>query len=233
MTQFIKTRSVGYLLLLLCGSGIAPICMKIQAQQMSPVIAEFNNIAHGAIQVTNNGDTVKTVSCQARGFDPDEHGRPQMRTLDPAMHVRVTSEKVVLAPKASRQISFDANPEVAPAWFLMTCTFMPVERSNGLTVAMALSSVVIIHGGQFDTHDVAVSAKRVNDKVDVEIKNSGAGMARVNSGEIVGHKKEADMGTFLLFPHQRRLAEVDWKETAQPETVRIQIGKQHLEAHVN
>jgi hypothetical protein len=41
------------------------------------------------------------------------------------------------------------------------------------------------------------------------------------------------MGTFILFPHQKRLVEADWKETTMPETVRIQIGKKRLEAPVN
>jgi hypothetical protein len=84
-----------------------------------------------------------------------------------------------------------------------------------------------------DPRDVAVSAKRAGAKVEVEVKNNGSGLARVSSGEVHGHSKHADMGTFILFPHQKRLVEADWKETTMPETVRIQIGKKRLEAPVN
>jgi hypothetical protein len=73
----------------------------------------------------------------------------------------------------------------------------------------------------------------VGDKVEVEVKNRGAGLARVSSGEVQGHRKEEDIRTFVLFPHQTRVVETDWKESTPPETARIQIGKKRFEAPVN
>ncbi len=227
-------RFVNYgLLLLLCGLGFAAACTRVQAQGMSPVIQDFNKKARGAVQVTNLGVTAQIVSCRAQGFDASEHGSLRFNPLDAALHVRIAAGRVVLEPKGSRQVSFDATPATLPAWFAVTCRFMPVERGPGLTLALEVSSVVIVHGGHLDPRDVTLSAKHAGDTVEVEVKNNGAGLARVSSGKVFSHRKQEDLGTFILFPHQKRLVETDWKETTPPETVRIQIGKKRLETPVN
>lgn len=229
-----KTEIIAsYAVLICCGIGIAATCARVQAQGMSPIIQEFNKKARGAVQATNIGDVPKIVSCRAQSFDPDEHGTLQFHPIDAALHVRIDSRRQVVGPKSSQQVSFDATPAALPAWFAVTCRFMPLEHGAGLTLAMEITSIVIVNGGHFDSRDVAVSAKRVGAKVEVEIKNNGSGLARVKSGEVHGHGKHADLGTFILFPHQKRLVETDLKETTMPETVRIQIGKKRLEAKVN
>ena len=98
---------------------------------------------------------------------------------------------------------------------------------------MEVSSIVIVHGGPLDPREVEVSARRVGAKVEMEVENRTSSLARVESGEVIGHRKQADIGTFILYPHQKRLVEADWKEAALPETVRIQIGKKRVEAPVN
>jgi len=233
MIDFRITRLSSYVLLVLCALALAVACAQARAQQMSPVIMEFDKKARGAVHVANTGDTPKIVSCHAQGFDPDEHGAPQSHPLDKALNVRIASERVMLPPQSSRQISFDATPAIVPAWFLVTCQFAPVERGKGMTVVMVISSIVIIHGGQLNPQDVALSARRVGAAVEVTVKNNGSELARVDSGAVIGHRKQADLGTFLLYPHQKRLVKADWKETTPPETVRIQIGKNRLEAVVN
>lgn len=225
-------RLVKFGALIICGIACAIACAQTQAQGMSPVIQEFNKKARGVVQVSNIGDTPKFVSCRAQSFNADEHGVLVLRPLDSVLHVRLDTRKEVITAKGSRQVSFDATPTILPAWFVVTCRFMPVERGPGLTLAMEISSVVIIHGGRLDPRDVAVSAKRVDGKVEVRVKNNGSGLARVSSGEVTGHRKQSDMGTFILFPHQERLVEANWKETSPPETVRIQIGNKRLEAPV-
>jgi hypothetical protein len=235
MGHFRVARFTSYVLLLFCGIALLAFRMRVQAQAMSPVVQEFNKKARGTVQASNNGDVTKTVSCQAHGFDADEHGTLQFHPLSDALHVRIAAERVVLEPKGSRQVSFDATPAALPAWFVVTCRFMPVERSSGLTLAMEISAIVIVQGKPLDPRDVTLSAKHVGTKVEVEVKNNGPGLARVSSGEIFGHShsKHADLGNFILFPRQKRLVDVDWKETALPETVRLQIGKKRLEAPVN
>jgi hypothetical protein len=228
------TRFAGYAVLSLCGIAFAADCMRVQAQGMSPVTQEFNKRARGVVEVTNNDTAAKIISCRAQSFDVNEHGVPQLSPIDPALHVRIDAERVVLAPKSTRQVSFEADPAALPAWFVVTCRFVPMERGPGLTVAMELSSIAIINGGwHLEPKDVELSAKRVGDKVEVEVKNNGAGLARVISGEVRGRRKEADIGTFVLFPHRTRLAETDWKDATPPETARIQIGKKRLETPVN
>jgi hypothetical protein len=228
------TRFAGYTALFLCGIAFAADCIQVQAQGMSPVSQEFNKKARGVVEVTNNDTSAKIISCRAQSFDANEHGVPQLSPIDPALHVRIDADRVVLAPKSSRQVSFEADPAALPAWFVVTCRFMPMERGPGLTVAMELSSIVIINGGwHVNDQDVELSAKRMGDKVEVEVKNRGAGLARVSSGEVQGHRKEADIRTFVLFPHQTRLVETDWKGATLPETARIQIGKKRFEAPVN
>ena len=113
---------------------------------MSPVRQEFNKKARGSVEVANSGDTPKIVSCRVQGFDANEHGVLQLRPIDDALHVRISAERVVLAPKGSRQVSFEADPAMLPAWFVVTCRFMPVDRGAGLTVAMEISSIVIVQG---------------------------------------------------------------------------------------
>ncbi len=223
-----------YGLLGLCGLGIlAGACIRVQAQQIGPVIQEFNKKVRGAIQLTNSSDAPKFVSCQAQGFDPDERGASHPHPLDPALNVRITAERMELAPRETRQISFDATPAVLPAWFLLTCRFVPVERGPGMTLAMVLSSVVIVHGGQLDSRDVSLSAKHVGTEVEIEVQNNGSGLARVDSVEVLGHRERADLKSFILYPHQKRIEDADWKVATPPVTARIHIGKNRLEAPVD
>lgn len=225
--------NANYVLKFVCGFGIAAISLGAQAQQVSPVVSEFNKKARGVVQIVNTSDAPKFVSCRAQGFDPDEHGGPRPHPPEASLNVRIASERVLLGPHDSRQVSFDATPVAPPAWFLVTCLFTPVQRSPGLTLAMEVSSIVIVHAGQLDSHDVLLSAKLVGGKVEIEVKNNGSALARVDSGEVVGHRKETDINSFILYPHQLRTMEADWKETPPPETVRIQIGKMRLEAPIN
>jgi len=220
-------------LLRLGALGLISWCGTIAyAQQMSPTISEFNKKARGTVVARNVSDTPRLVSCSAQGFDVDEHGAAHPHAVDPALNVRISTGRFELGPNASRQISFDATPGLAPAWFLVTCRFVPVQRGAGLTVVMEISSIVIIYGNQLDPGDVDVSARRAGDMVEVEVENHGAGLARVDSGAILGHRKQAEVGTFILYPHQKRLVDADWKETIAPESVRIQIGKKRLETPV-
>lgn len=227
-------RFVSYLLLLLCWTVFVATSMQVHAQGISPIIQEFNKKARGTIQVANLSNVPKLVSCKAQGFEPDEHGSLQFHPLDEALFVRINSSREVVPANSSRQISFDATPAALPAWFAVTCRLTPLERSPGLTIALELSSIVIINGGHVDLHDLALSARHVGGKVEVEIKNNGSGLAHVNSSEVLGPNNHTDIGTFLLFPQQKRKVEIDWKfGAASPETVRIQIGKIKLEAPVN
>jgi hypothetical protein len=233
MKNFRGTRLIRSALLFLCGINLAVNGLRLQAQILSPVRQEFNKKARGSVEVANIGDTPKVVSCRMQGFDADEHGVLQLHPIGDALHVRISAERVVLAPKGSRQISFDADPAMLPAWFAVTCRFMPVERGAGLTVAMEISSLVIVQGGHLDPRDVTLSAKHVGGKVLVEVKNNGSGLAQVSGGAVRGHRKQVDLRDFTLFPHQTRLVEADWKETTPPESTRLQIGKKRLEAPVN
>jgi len=167
-----------------------------------------------------------------RDSDADEHGAARPHPLDPALNVRITSERVELAPGASRQISFDASPAQTPAWFLFDLQVHTGARGAGLTVAMEISSIVIIHGGNLDPRDVTLSAHRDGPRVLVEVDNNSPGLARVDSGEIVGHRKQADLGTFISIHTRKRLLQANWKEANPPETVRIQIGRKRLAAAV-
>ncbi len=76
---------------------------------------------------------------------------------------------------------------------------------------MEVSSIVIVHGGQIDTRDVLLSAKIAGTKVVVEVKNIGSGLARVDSGAVIGHRNEAELNSFILYPHRRGL----WKRTGR------------------
>jgi hypothetical protein len=226
-------RTIEFGLLILCGIGFVATCTPIQAQGVSPVIQEFNKKARGVVQVTNVGDAPKTISCWARGFDADEHGTLQLHPLDDTLQVQIDAGREVVTANGSRRVSFHAVPATLPAWFVVTCQFVPIELSAGLTMPMETSSVVIVQGERLDSRDVTLSAKRAGAKVEVEVKNNGSELARVSSGQVLGHGSQADIGTFVLFPHQRRLVEADWNEMEPPEAVRIQIGKNSLEASIN
>jgi hypothetical protein len=226
-------KTIEFGMLILCGIGFVTACTRIQAQGVSPVIQEFNKKARGAVQVTNVGDAPKTLSCWARGFDADEHGTLQLHPLDDTLQVQIDAGREVVTANGSRRVSFHAVPATLPAWFVVTCQFVPIELSAGLTMPMETSSVVIVQGERLDSRDVTLSAKRAGAKVEVEVKNNGSELARVSSGQVLGHGSQADIGTFVLFPHQRRLVEADWNEMEPPEAVRIQIGKNSLEASIN
>ncbi len=67
-------KIASYGLPLVCGFGIAAACVGLQAQQVSPVVSEFNKKARGAVQIVTSATLRSLSSCRAQGFDPDEHG---------------------------------------------------------------------------------------------------------------------------------------------------------------
>ena len=59
-----------YVLLGICALALAAACARVQAQQVSPVIQEFDKKARGTVQVTNISDAPELVSCRARDSTP-------------------------------------------------------------------------------------------------------------------------------------------------------------------
>jgi hypothetical protein len=204
-----------------------------RAQRLSPVIAEFDKKARGSFQVENLGEAPKIVSCKATGFRVDEHGAPIPGQLDNSLHVRIASERTELAPRTTRQISFDATPAQLPAWFMVSCKFIPVQRGSGLTIAMVLNSIVIIHGGAFNSSDITISASHSGSKVTLEVRNQGNGLVRVDSCEVSGRKAKSTLNTFLLFPHQTRIAETNWNDADTPKIAKVRIGRQKYEVPIS
>ena len=212
--------------------GLA-LCIPVSAQRMSPMQQDFDRKARGSVEVANAEDFPKFLACRAEGFDVDDRGKIALHPPDPDLHVRIASERIELGPKQSRQVSFDATPGTVPAWFAVVCEFSPVKHQAGLTMKIAIFSVILIHGPEKVTPAITLSAKHVGNKVVVVFDNNGSALARVDSCVISGKKGKIEIPRFPLFPHRKRTAEAEWAELAAPQTVRIHVGKKILEAKVN
>jgi len=219
--------------LLLWTFVLVGIGIPANAQRMSPMQQDFDRKARGSVEVANADTFPKFLACNAEGFDVDDHGKIALHPLDPDLHVRIASERTELGPNQSKQISFDATPATVPAWFAVFCEFSPVKRQTGVTVNIAIFSVILVHGLEKAPPSIAVTAKYVGGKVIVELENTGMALERVNSCTISGKQGKVEIPKFLLFPKRKRIVEADWAAVTAPQRVRIQVGKKTLEIPVN
>jgi hypothetical protein len=222
-------RLAGWLMVL----GVSVMCssLEIEAQSVSPPIAEYQEKARSSFQLRNPSIFPITVVLELRGFTISESGDVTDLPLDTSrIHVRLSEMSFRIPPRGTRTVFYEATSDSLPAWFNILSAMTGTKTESGLNVRILLPHVVYLNQKQsLRKEDVAIKAFEfdpVAKKARVLLENLGPNLGRVYQLTVGdGHSVSQPGGGFPLLPRKRRWAEVGWDASAPPKRVMVRFSR--------
>lgn len=208
---------------------------EVHAQTVRPLIAELGNPAKGRVEYVNDSLTPLNVVLTARSFTVSETGEISYRTLDPNVHLKLSTTSFRIQPQQSYFVFYEASGDAAPAWFVIYAAFsgFPFRTQQGLSVRLSLPHTVYLLPKQSldksQVHISLVEYHRESNSVSVEVENTGDEFGRVQQTFVAWNKKKQEAPGFPLFPHSRRRFEVSLDAAETPDRVILDFEKFKLE----
>jgi len=202
----------------------------LQAQSVSPPLAEYQERARASFQLQNASIYPMTVVLEVRGFAISDQGEVQDVPLDSRIHVKLSEMSFRLPARGSHTVFYEATSDTLPAWFNILSAMSGAKTESGLNVRILLPHVVYLNQKQsLQREDVAIrrmefdaSAKRAR----VLLENTGPRLGRVYQLTVAdGHSTSQPAGGFPLLPHRRRWAEIQWEGATAPDRVTIRCAR--------
>jgi hypothetical protein len=203
----------------------------IQAQSVSPPIAEYQEKARSSFQLRNPSIFPITVVLELRGFTISESGEVIDLPLDTSrIHVRLSEMSFRIPPRGTRTVFYEATGDSLPAWFNILSAMTGTKTESGLNVRILLPHVVYLNQKQsLRKEDVAIQAfefDSVAKKVRVQLENLGPNLGRVHQLTVTnGRSVSQPGGGFPLLPRKRRWAEVGWDASTPPSRVLLRFSR--------
>ena len=218
--------------LTLVGSIVVLVAVS-PAQTVSPLINELGNPAKGRVEYFNGGLVPLNVVLEARSFSVSENGEISYRTLDPDIHLKLSTSSFRIQPQQTFYVFYEASSTESPRWFVLYASFsgFPFRTAQGMNVRVQLPHTVYLLPKQaVEQHDIHVVRAEVNPatgKALIEVENTGNNFGRVLETQIVYAGKKQDAPGFPVFPHQRRILEIPLEAKGQtlPFEVNLQFPK--------
>ena len=174
------------------------------AQTVRPLISELGNPAKGRVEYVNDSLTPLTVVLTARSFTVSETGELSYRSLDPNIHLKLSTTSFRVQPKQSYFVFYEATSAVAPAWFVIYANFsgFPFQTQEGLSVRLLLPHTVYLLPKQsLDKSHVHVTLAQYHPdskSVSLEVENTGDYFGRVQQTFVASSKKKQEGPGFPL-----------------------------------
>lgn len=200
------------------------------AQTVSPVIVEYTGKAEGRIALTNDSLFPMAVVLEPRSFSITPDGNGVYRSLDPEIHVQLSSVSARINPGQTYYVFYKAKAQTLPAWFTIYSTFSEVMHTSGIDVRILLPHTVYIYPKKPRSKDDVVEVKqadyfRETGKIVCEIANKTVDLERVEEIRVASDSKSITSPGFPLLPGTNRHVEVDWKETDPPRDVELHMDR--------
>lgn len=213
--------------------GISVMCssLEIEAQSVSPPIAEYQEKARSSFQLRNPSIFPITVVLELRGFTISESGDVTDLPLDTSrIHVKLSEMSFRIPPRGTRTVFYEATGDSLPAWFNILSAMTGTKTQSGLNVRILLPHVVYLNQKQsLRKEDVAIKGFEfdpVAKKARVLLENLGPNLGRVYQLTVAnGHSVSQPGGGFPLLPRQRRWAEMGWDASAPPNRVMVRFSR--------
>jgi hypothetical protein len=191
------------------------------AQTVSPVIQEYNGKAEGAIALTNNTLVPMAVLLEPRSFSINPDGSGVYRSLDPRIHVKLSSMSSRIDPGRTYYVYYKAKADKLPAWFTIYSTFSPIGNRSRLDVRILLPHTVYIYPRKSQSKDDVVEVKqaayfREKRKIVCDIANNTLELERVEEIRVTSSSKSIVSPGFPLLPGTERHLEVNWNQEDPP-----------------
>jgi hypothetical protein len=195
------------------------------AQTVQPVISELGNPAKGHVEYINNSLTPLNVVLEMRSFSVSELGELSYRPLDPSIHVKLSTTSFRIQPQQTYHVFYEASTTQSPAWFVIYANFsgFPFRTAQGMNVRLQLPHTVYLLPKQSlrkdEVHVNRAELDSTDNKVTIEVENSGDNFGRVLETQFVYSKKKQEAPGFPVFPHSKRILEVSLEAKAEGENV--------------
>jgi hypothetical protein len=128
--------------------GISVMCssLEIQAQSVSPPLAEYQEKARSSFQLRNPSIFPITVVLELRGFTISERGDVTDLPLDTSrIHVKLSEMSFRIPPRGTRTVFYEATGDSLPAWFNILSAMTGTKTESGLNVRILLPHVVYLN----------------------------------------------------------------------------------------
>jgi hypothetical protein len=217
--------------MLACGMFALALSAGAMAQTVRPVISELGNPAKGRVEYVNDGLTPLNVVLEAKSFTVSEKGEISYRALDPDIHLKFSATSFRIQPKQTFYVFYEASAPARPSWFVIYASFsgFPFRTAQGMNVRLQLPHTVYLLPKQrvekADVRVVRAELDSTDNKVVLEVENTGDNFGRVLQTQLANGKKKEDAPGFPIFPHSKRILEVPLEAKADtvPDAVSLQF----------
>jgi hypothetical protein len=197
-------------------NGILALALSVAAiaQTVRPVINELGNPAKGRVEYVNDSLTPLNVVLEAKSFTVSEKGEISYRPLDPAIHLKLSATSFRIQPQQTFYVFYEASAPPSPTWFVIYASFtgFAFRTAQGMNVRLQLPhTVYLLPKQRTEKADVRVVRAELNaadNKVILEVENTGDNFGRVLQTQLANGRKKAEAPGFPIFPHSRRIIEV-------------------------
>lgn len=218
----------------LFSGGIVALALSAAAlaQTVRPVISELGNPAKGRVEYVNDGLTPLNVVLEARSFTVSETGELSYRPLDPSIHLKLSATSFRIQPQQTYYVFYEASAPPSPAWFVIYASFsgFPFRTAQGMNVRLQLPHTVYLlpkqRAEKADVHVVRAELNAAENKVVLEVENSGDNFGRVLQTELASGKKKKDAPGFPIFPHSKRILEVPLDPKSERDALPTEVSLQ-------
>ena len=202
------------------------------AQTVRPVISELGNPAKGRVEYVNDSLTPLNVVLEAKSFTVSEKGELNYRQLDPNIHLKLSATSFRIQPKQTYYVFYEASSQPSPSWFVIYASFsgFPFRTAQGMNVRLQLPHTVYLLPKQrtekADVRVLRAEFDSVDNKVILEVENTGDNFGRVLQTQLASGKKKQEAPGFPIFPHSKRILEVPLDANAGRDTVPTEVSLQ-------
>jgi hypothetical protein len=197
------------------------------AQTVRPVISELGNPAKGRVEYVNDGLTPLNVVLEAKSFTVSEAGEISYRPLDPNIHLKLSTTSFRMQPQQTYYVFYEASSPQSPTWFVIYAAIsgFPFRTAEGMNVRLELPHTVYLLPKQsVEKQEVRIERAELNraeNKVLLEVENTGDNFGRVLETQLVYSKKKQEAPGFPIFPHSQRIIEIALEEKPEGENVPV------------
>lgn len=183
-------------------------------QTVRPVINELGNPAKGRVEYVNDSLTPLNVVLEAKSFTVSQNGELSYRPLDPDIHLKLSATSFRIQPQQTYYVFYEASAPPSPKWFVIYASFsgFPFRTAQGMNVRLQLPhTVYLLPRQRVEKADVRVVRAEIdehNNKVLLEVENTGDNFGRVLQTQLANGKKKQEAPGFPIFPHSNRILEV-------------------------
>jgi len=202
------------------------------AQTVRPLINELSNPAKGRVEYVNDGLTPLNVVLEAKSFTVSETGEISYRPLDADVHLKLSATSFRIQPQQTYYVFYEASAPKSPSWFVIYASFsgFAFRTAQGMNVRLQLPHTVYLLPKQQvekpDVHIERAELDAVENKVVLEVENTGNNFGRVLQTQLLGSKKKQEAPGFPIFPHSKRILEVPLDSKAEGENVPVEVSLQ-------